>query len=136
MNRQNEPTAELKETSTDAPSNVEKEVEPSVLNHSNTNTYVLETGVTLNSARAIKNAIPEVIYNTLNPFFNAKDLQRLTGVVFRAKTSKLHIESYSDAFTDALLDVIRRYKEGTISNLDGYLYATIKRLSRRLFLAS
>lgn len=129
MNRQGELTTDKHEVNMDKPSNVEKDAEPRNYKQY-TNNYVLET------ARATKNAIPTPIYNSLSPFFNAKDLQRLTGVVLRAKTSKVRIESHTEAFTDVLLDVIRRYKERTISNLDGYLYASIKRLSRRLFLTA
>ena len=91
--------------------------------------YILET------AKAVKNAIPAVIYDTLSPFFNAKDLQRITGVIFRAKTAKVRLETHKDAFTSLFLDVIRRYKQGGITSLDGYIYASVRRLSRRLYLA-
>lgn len=92
--------------------------------------YILET------ASAVKNAIPEVIYDTLSPFFNGADLRRLTGVIFRGKSRKVRLEAHTEAFRDVMIDCIRRYKEGDIRSLDGYLYASIRRLSRRLFMTT
>lgn len=94
------------------------------------NHYVLETAI------AVKNAIPAPIYDTLSPFFSARELIRLTGVIFRAKTAKLRIEDHEEAFKTVILDCIRRHKNGAITSLDGYLYASVRRLSRRLFLAA
>jgi len=110
---------------------VEIEKEPPVYKHS-LNNYLLDT------AKAVKNAIPAPIYDTLGPFFNAKDLQRITGVIFRGKAHKhvkIRIEDHAEKFKAVFLDVIRRYKQGTIRSLDGYLYTSVKRLTRRLFLA-
>lgn len=92
------------------------------------NHYVLDT------ARAVKNAIPAPIYDVLSPFYSARELTRLTGVIFRAKTAKVRIEEYEEAFKTVILDCIRRHKNGAITSLDGYLYTSIRRLSRRLFL--
>lgn len=89
--------------------------------------YILET------AKATKNAIPAPIYETLAPFFNAKELRKLTGVIFRGKTNKVRIEAHAEAFTDVLTDCIRRYKAGAVRNLDGYIYASVRKLSRRLY---
>lgn len=101
--------------------------------------YILETATAsvLETTQAVKNAIPNVIYDTLNPFFNGKDLRRITGVIFRAKAHKVanvRIENHADDFTTVLLDCIRRYKEGTVRSLDGYIFKSIKGLTRRLFL--
>lgn len=93
----------------------------------------------LETAKAVKNAIPAPIYDTLSPFFNAKDLQRITGVIFRGKAHKhvkICIEDHAEAFKDVLMDVVRRYKSGSISNLDGYIFTSIKRLTKRLFLTA
>lgn len=96
------------------------------------NNYVLETGI--DAPKAVKNAIPAPIYDVLSPFFSARELTRLTGVIFRGKTAKVRIEDHEEAFTTVILDCIRRYKNGAITSLDGYLYTSIRRLSRRLFL--
>lgn len=105
-----------------------EEIDEPINSISSSSNYILET------AKAVKNAIPAVIYDTLSPFFNAKDLQRITGVIFRAKTAKVRLETHKDAFTSLFLDVIRRYKQGGITSLDGYIYASVRRLSRRLYL--
>src|SRR5699024_1102139 len=118
MSHKDDTTAEVSEDTQDKLDNAEKETEPSLHNHTSNN-YLLET------AKAVKNAIPTPIYNVLSPFFIAEDLQRLTGVIFRAKAHKhvqVRIEDHAEAFTDVLTDVIRRYKGGSISSLDGYIY--------------
>lgn len=89
--------------------------------------YILE------SARN-RNNIPTPLYNALSPFFHGSELRKYVGIVFRAKTSKLRIESHTDAFTACIIDCIRRYKLGEVRNLDGYIYTSIRRLSRKLFL--
>src|SRR5699024_4244684 len=130
MSHKDDTTEEAEEVTQDKLDNAEQETEPSLHNHTSNN-YLLET------AKAVKNAIPTPIYTALSPFFNAKELRRLTGVIFRGKYmphAKVRIEDHADAFTDVLLDVIRRYKDRTINNLDGYLYAAIRKLSRRLYL--
>jgi len=127
MSHKDDTTEEAEEVTQDKLDNAEKETEPSLHNHTSNN-YLLET------AKAVKNAIPTPIYNVLSPFFNAKDLQRLTGVIFRAKTARVRVESHADAFTDVLTDIMRRYKGGSISSLDGYIYKAIRKLSRRLYL--
>src|SRR5699024_5176278 len=101
MSHKDDTTEEAEEVTQDKLDNAEKETEPSLHNHTSNN-YLLET------AKAVKNAIPTPIYNVLSPFFNAKDLQRLTGVIFRAKTARVRVESHADAFTDVLTDIMRR----------------------------
>ncbi|MFC2949175.1 helix-turn-helix domain-containing protein [Virgibacillus sediminis] len=89
--------------------------------------YVLE------SAKAVRNNIPAPIYDTLSPFFNAKDLRRLTGIILRSKRKDQRLEAHREPLEGVLLDVIRRFKERSISNLDGYLYQSCKRLFKRLY---
>jgi len=130
MSHKDDTAEEVSEVTQEKAEDGENVIEPSLHNHTSNN-YLLET------AKAVKNAIPTPIYTALSPFFNAKELRRLTGVIFRGKYmphAKVRIEDHADAFTDVLLDVIRRYKDRTINNLDGYLYAAIRKLSRRLYL--
>jgi hypothetical protein len=91
--------------------------------------YILDT--------AIKNCIPTPIYEALSPFYGASDLQRLTGIVFRAKAAvhrDIRLESHKDAFKTCVLDCIRRLKQGAIDKLDGYLFVSLRKLFRRLTL--
>ncbi|WP_409251797.1 helix-turn-helix domain-containing protein [Bacillus sp. SCS-153A] len=95
--------------------------------------YVLDTRVPLESA--VKNCIPTPIYDALAPFYNAKEMQRLTGVILRAKASvhrDIRIEDHTEAFKVTVFDCIRRVKSGSIRKLDGYLHTAMKRLFRRL----
>jgi len=153
VNRQNEPATDNEQGATEQAEKVEKQTEPSNYNHSNS--YVLETAETietagtaattakaaevLHAAEAVKNAIPKPIYDALNPFFNAKELQRITGIIFRAKAhryARIRIEDHADDFKTVLIDCIRRYKKGYIRSLDGYIFRSIKRLTKRLFLTA
>jgi DNA-binding Lrp family transcriptional regulator len=88
---------------------------------------LLETG--------LKNAIPTPIYDALSPFYEAKDIQRLTGVVFRAKSSvskNLRLEDNVEAFRVTVMDVVRRFKGGSLRNMDSYLYVSLRKLFRKL----
>lgn len=111
------------------PSEQADKTEKEPLHKHYSNNYILDT------AKAIRNArIPVPLFDALSPFFGAKDIQRLVGVIFRAKTKKVRIEDYEEAYKACIYDCIRRYKNGVIQSLEGYLYTSIRRLSRRLFL--
>ncbi|WP_010094490.1 helix-turn-helix domain-containing protein [Ornithinibacillus scapharcae] len=126
MSPQNVATTESVETNGDKASMSEMEPQSTIFNHSKKN-YILDT------ALATKNAIPAPIYNALSPFFNGADIRRLTGIILRAKRKDQRVESYSDELNMLILDVIRRFKGGLISNIDGYLYTSAQRLFRRLY---
>ncbi|GAA0427245.1 hypothetical protein GCM10008934_16280 [Virgibacillus salarius] len=125
---QDDTATEDEKTNADKPNNDEKETEPSIFNHLNNNSYVLES-------TAARNNIPAPLYNALSPFFYGEELRKYVGIVFRSKTRKVRIEAYADEFRACISDCILRYKRGHIRNLDGYLYASIRKLSRSLFLA-
>ncbi|SFK12148.1 hypothetical protein SAMN04487936_107198 [Halobacillus dabanensis] len=106
--------------------------EPSYTNH--IQEHVLETGQT-DEADFIKNAIPTPIFECLSPFYNARDLYTLTGIIFKAKAKVnrgLRLESHSEALKTVLMDVIRRVKEGKVNRMHSYLFASMKRLFRWL----
>jgi Helix-turn-helix domain len=125
MARQNVTTEEADEANEDTVQAPNEPLEPSKYNHNNS--YVLETG--------LKNAIPTPIYDALSPFYEAKDIQRLTGVVFRAKSSvskNLRLEDNVEAFRVTVMDVVRRFKGGSLRNMDSYLYVSLRKLFRKL----
>jgi Helix-turn-helix domain len=106
-------------------SNGNTQSEPIVYNHQDL--YILDTG--------FKNCIPTPIFEALSPFYRGADIQRLTGVILRAKANihrDIRLESHTDAFKTCVLDCIRRLKAGTIKRLDGYLYVSLRKLFRRL----
>ncbi|MBM7598014.1 DNA-binding Lrp family transcriptional regulator [Virgibacillus halotolerans] len=92
-----------------------------------TYTYVLESA-------GERNNIPEVLHTVLSPFYRGANLRKYVGIVFRAKTPKIRLESHADEFKACISDCIRRYKNGSIVNLDGYMYAAVRKLSRNLFI--
>ena len=85
---------------------------------------------------SIRNNTPAEIVDLLSPFFYGSELYKYVGIVFKAKYrphAKVRIEAHLEAFRACIFDVIRRYKRGYIRNLDAYLFASIRALSRRLF---
>lgn len=124
------------EVTSDNESNVNMQSEPLVNKHCTSN--VLETVQALESA-GLKNSIPTPIYDALSPFYNAQDIRRLTGIVFRAKASvskSIRLEDHSEAFKGTVLDVVRRFKAGTLRSIDSYLYVSLRKLFRRLQIES
>lgn len=131
------------EATADNESNVNMQSEPLVNKHCTS--YVtrdcnrlLETIKSLDSA-GLKNSIPTPIYDVLAPFYNAQDIRRLTGIIFRAKASvskSIRLEEHTEQFKTVVLDCIRRLKAGQLRSLDGYLYTSLKRLFRRLQIES
>jgi hypothetical protein len=124
---QNETTVTPEEVTSDKGQTDESQSESLVYKHQDL--YILDTG--------LKNCIPTPIYEALSPFYEASDIRRLTGIVFRAKAAvhrDIRLESHTDAFKTCVLDCIRRLKQGTIDKLDGYLYVSLRKLFRRLSL--
>lgn len=108
------------------------ENEPCIISKRDQKKYMLDTDLENIAAR---NNIPTVLYNALSPFFQGAELRKYVGIVFRAKTAKVRLEAHTDEFKACIADCIRRLKNGTVRNLDGYLYKAIRKLSRNLFLA-
>lgn len=97
--------------------------------HNDTQKADFKTNNLLDSS-FLKNSLPKLLYRTLSPFFDVKELYSVVGTIYKAKASvskALLIEQAPEAFTDAIKAVIRRLKAGEVSNLHGYLYATIRR---------
>lgn len=85
---------------------------------------------------SIRNNTPAEIVDLLSPFFYGSELYKYVGIVFKAKYrphAKVRIEAHLEAFRACIFDVIRRFKAGYIRSLDAYLFASIRALSRRLF---
>ncbi|MGM8212135.1 helix-turn-helix domain-containing protein [Virgibacillus sp. W0430] len=110
------------------------------LSNNSSNTYDTHTDRIENERlinESIRNNTPAEIVDMLTPFFYGSELYKYVGIVFKAKYrphANIRIESHLKAFKACIFDVIRRYKDGHIRNLEAYLYASIRRLSRRLFL--
>lgn len=84
---------------------------------------------------SIRNHTPVELVDMLSPFFYGSELYKYIGIVFKAKYHhriKIRIEDNTEAFRACISDVIRRFKRGDIASLEGYLFASIKRLTRRI----
>src|SRR5690625_3896205 len=85
---------------------------------------------------SIYNNTPAEIVELLSPYFYGSELYRYIGVIFKAKYRphvQIRIEDHLEDFRACISDCIRRHKQGYVRSLDGYLFASIKRLSMRLF---
>jgi hypothetical protein len=126
---QNETTVTPDEATSDKGQTDESESES--LEYKHQDPYILDT--------AIKNCIPTPIFEALSPFYEASDIRRLTGIVFRAKAAvhrDIRLEHHAEPFKTVVLDCIRRLKSEQLRSLDGYLYVSLRKLFRRLQIES
>jgi len=75
--------------------------------------------------RALKTGIPGAIYSVLEPFFDARDLYEVYGILLRAKASidrRITLEDNAESYINEFLNVIRKYKLGEVRNFKGLLY--------------
>ncbi|MBF4500215.1 helix-turn-helix domain-containing protein [Savagea sp. SN6] len=84
--------------------------------------------------------IPSKIADILDTFFETeKEIYEIYGTILKAKSKApfaVQFEQNEGAFCGAIVDVMRLYKQNKIKNLQGYLYATIKRTAIRIGLLS
>ncbi|GGH72791.1 hypothetical protein GCM10010978_10010 [Compostibacillus humi] len=139
---QNETAMEYEENRMDKPSYEENAVEPVFSNHNNTNTLKAtadnkaekEPGIE-NHPRSLRQAIPAVIYEAMAPYFDANGLYKAYGTLLRAKANidrTIAVEEHGADYVDVFLNVIRKYKQGYVRNLDSYLYSAWNRLSAEI----
>lgn len=87
-------------------------------------------------ARALRQSIPEVIYDALSPFFNADELYKTYGILLRAKSKtgeRITLEEFGKDYVDVFMNVVRHSKLGNVKfNFDGLLYAAWSRLSSEI----
>ncbi|MBN9653884.1 hypothetical protein J0K78_06365 [Halobacillus sp. GSS1] len=92
----------------------------------------------LNHPVSLKNSIPKKLYDALSPFFNADDLYKTIGTLYRAKATidrDINSEDHEE-YINAFYAVMRRYKNGKVRDLYGYLYSAWRKVSRRIFFKS
>lgn len=86
--------------------------------------------------RSLKNAIPEVIYNALEPFYNGQGIYDTYGTLLRAKAAidrTITLEMHADRYIDAFYNVIRLYKAGKVTkSLNGLLYTAWRNVSDKI----
>lgn len=84
--------------------------------------------------RALKTGIPAVIFNALEPFFDAKGLYKVYGILLRAKASidkhrAITFEEYGEEYVNEFYNVIRKYKLGQVRNLKGLLFSAWQKVT-------
>ena len=112
--------AEKPVESTDEPS--ENESEP--FNSFNLNQeHVLDTDLPKN---ALKNALPERLFNTISPHFNIDELYEIIGILFRSKASidrNITLEGNEELYIESFNAAKYAYKRGKVKKFKSYLYS-------------
>lgn len=85
--------------------------------------------------------IPSAISDTLAVFFDdAQKIYEIYGTILKAKSAapfdSIKIEDHAEEFELTLINVIRKYKQGTVRNLNAYLYKAMQKLSKSLSMRS
>lgn len=85
--------------------------------------------------------IPSAISDTLAVFFDdAKEIYEIYGTILKAKSAapfdSIKIEDHAEEYELTLINVIRKYKQGTVRNLNAYLYKAMRTLSKSLSMRS
>ncbi len=119
---------------TDAKEQTNKSENEPLRNLSKKHTYVLATAD--DKPRALRQSIPEVVYEALSPYFDAEGLYKTYGILLRAKAMvnrNITLEEFGSEYIDVFLNVVRSRKLGKIRrNFDGLLYVAWSRLSHEI----
>ena len=115
-------------TSSVTPSEIEEE--PSYYIKHNKNT-LLDTETDI-SARAMRGAIPESVYDAFSSYFNADEIYKHYGTLLRAKRTvdkELLIEHCDEPFLDTIHAVAYKLKHGKVRNISNYFYRAFQSAS-------
>lgn len=114
--------------STVTPSEIKEE--PSYYIKHNKNTLLdTETDV---SARALRGAIPDSVYDAFSSYFNADEIYEHFGTLLRAKRTvdkELLIEQCEEPFVDTIHAVAYKLKHGKVRNISNYFYRAFQSAS-------
>lgn len=107
----------------------------SFISSSNT---LLETGKAA-AARvktsSLRQSIPTAIYEALAPFYDVDGLYKAYGTLLRAKAAidrTITIEEHGQAYIDAFMNVVRKYKLGEVRSMNGLLFVAWKQLTEEI----
>lgn len=87
----------------------------------------------------IRNHTSSQIVDLFAPFFYGSELYKYVGILFRAKYHpyvKIRVEDHVEDFKACIFDVIRRFKQGYVRSLEGYMHRSIEKLTKRLYIES
>lgn len=86
-------------------------------------------------ANALRNSIPESIFNALAPFFNAEEIYRYYGLLLKAKrkyATETVIEQNEEPYVEAINAVVFKLKRNKIRNIAGYMYASFSKAATEI----
>ncbi|MEQ6356530.1 helix-turn-helix domain-containing protein [Lysinibacillus sp. M3] len=81
--------------------------------------------------------LPETLQRVLAPFFDADEIYKLAGTIYKAKSKidkAIQIEDYSNEYYQCILSVINAYKRGKADSLHGLLFHAIKATTKTIWL--
>lgn len=81
--------------------------------------------------------LPDTLQKVLSPFFDADEIYKLTGTIYKAKSKidkTIQIEEHSNEYYQCILSVINAYKRGKADSLHGLLFHAIKATTRTIWL--
>ncbi|MFJ7982327.1 MarR family transcriptional regulator [Lysinibacillus xylanilyticus] len=87
--------------------------------------------------KGLVSKLPKTLQNVLSPFFDADDIYKLSGTIYKAKSKvdkNIQIEDYSTEYYESILSVINAYKRGRVDSLHGLLFHSIKATTRSIWL--
>src|SRR5690625_165495 len=108
----------------------EIEEEPSYYIKHNKNT-LLDTETDI-SARALRGAIPDSVYDAFSSYFNADEIYEHFGTLLRAERTvdkELLIEQCEEPFVDTIHAVAYKLKHGKVRNTSNYFYRAFQSAS-------
>lgn len=84
----------------------------------------------------LKSKLPETLAQVLSPFFDADEMYKLTGTIYKAKSmvdKEIRIEKYPQEYYSSILSVINAWGRGKINSLHGVLYTKIVSVTRKIW---
>lgn len=121
--------------------NVTPDVTPNTLPNNAPEKELKDTDDTEKSAPAVKETqssalkdglitkLPKTLQFALAPFFDADELYRMAGVVFKAKSSvdrTIRLEDFEQDYYKAIVSVMNAYGRGKARNVAGLLYSAVE----------
>lgn len=97
------------------------------VNNTESNTTTARTSQTADTIikRGLRHSIPTEIYEALEPFYNGQEMYNTYGILLRSKAKvngSITLEENHSSYVDAFYNVIRKYKLGEVTSLEGLLY--------------
>ncbi|MEH6942450.1 helix-turn-helix domain-containing protein [Bacillus sp. JJ722] len=113
---------EVSDKPTESKSTVTENVTEPSYSINQSKSTLLETAT---PANALKNSLPNEIYDAMSPYFNAADMYKYYGILLRAKRSinrDIVIEDNAEPFVVAFQNAVMKLKQGVLRSFDNYLF--------------